>query len=106
MITAGDFNKRIILRKAGGGIDPDGYPIPGAPTDLKVWAMVKPISAREYTQAKATQTENVTRFIIRYRPGIDDSMIVVYKQRNYEIDSVINDNEENKTLTIIGNEVV
>jgi SPP1 family predicted phage head-tail adaptor len=107
MITAGDFNKRITLQKpSSSGVDQDGYPLPGTPLNLAVWAMVKPVSAREYTQAKADQTENIIRFVIRYRKNIDDTWLIFYKQRSFKIESVLNDNEENRTLTIIANEVV
>lgn len=107
--TAGDFNKRIQLQAIGeGGFDADGYPIEAQPVFQALWAMVKPVSAQEYTKEKANQTENITRFVIRYRRNllVDDSMVIVYKGRTFEIESVINDDEQDLTLTIIGREVV
>ncbi|MDO7487041.1 phage head closure protein [Peribacillus frigoritolerans] len=106
MMNAGHFNKRITIQSNNGGVDADGYPIQGTTNVVSVWAMVKPLSAKDYFEAKATQSERTTRFIIRYRTGIEFDMTILYGQRKFEIVSIINDNEENKTLTIIGTEVV
>jgi SPP1 family predicted phage head-tail adaptor len=67
-----------------------------------LWAMIKTIQGREYIAAATTQTEKTTRFIVRYTTGINESMRIVHKDKMYEIVSVINDDEMNKTLTIIG----
>lgn len=106
MFNAGDFNKRIILRyETGGGYDEYGYPIPGQPVDKKIWAKVIPVSAKEYYEAKTLQAENVMRFIVRYRTEIKYDMQIIYKDQTYEIESIINDYEKNKTLTIIGRNI-
>lgn len=71
--------------------------------DVKMlWCMIKTVQGREYIAAAATQTEKTTRFVVRYTTGIDESMRIVHKEKVYEIESVINDDEMNKTLTIIG----
>jgi head-tail adaptor len=64
------------------------------------------MSAREYLASKATQSEHITRFIIRYRPEIDTSYTILYRKQTYEIESVINDGEEDITLTIMAKRVV
>ncbi|MED1419021.1 phage head closure protein [Bacillus smithii] len=75
--------------------------------DVKtVWAMVKTLQGREYYAAATTQNENTVRFVIRYTSGINPDMRIKYKKRTFEILTVINDDELNKTLTIICKEVV
>jgi SPP1 family predicted phage head-tail adaptor len=71
-----------------------------------VWSAIKTMQGREYYEAAATQNENTVRFIIRYTSGIDPSMRIDFKGRTFEIKSVINDDEANKTLTIIAKERV
>lgn len=66
-----------------------------------VWAMIKTTQGREYFAAAATKNENTTRFVIRYTNGVEPNMRILYQNRVYEIESVINDEEMNKTLTII-----
>jgi SPP1 family predicted phage head-tail adaptor len=107
MINAGMFNKRIELQRTEeGGFDEEGYPIEPTVTTWELWAMIKPMEAREYVEAKATHSENITRFVIRYRKGIDSTFRINYKGNIYEIESVINDNELNETLTLMGKLVI
>jgi SPP1 family predicted phage head-tail adaptor len=71
-----------------------------------VWAMIKTVQGREYLAAAATQNENTSRFITRYTSGIHPDMRILFNGRIFEIKSVINDDELNITLTIMGKEVV
>lgn len=106
-MSAGLFNKRITFQRTAHGEDDEGYQVEKTVNVITVWAAVKPVSAKEYLQAKADQMESITRFVIRFRRGlIKDDMTIRYGDRHFEIVSIINDFEENKTLTIIGREVV
>ncbi|WP_371017387.1 phage head closure protein [Pseudalkalibacillus sp. JSM 102089] len=105
-VGAGKYNKRISIQVKGEGKDKDGYPIKDWQDVVKVWANVRTISAKEYFQSKQMKSEKTAQFQFRYREGLHEDMRIVYKDRNYEIESIINDNEENITLTIIGIEVI
>lgn len=72
----------------------------------RAWAMVKTVQGREYFSAAATQNENTIRFIIRYTEGIHSDMRILFKNRIFKIESVLNDDELNKTLTIMCKEDV
>lgn len=76
--------------------------------DVKtVWAMIKTVQGREFIQAAAVQGETTTRFVIRYTKGITSDMRILYDGRTFEISAPpINDDEANKTLTIMAKEVV
>lgn len=43
-----------------------------------VWAGVEPLSAREFMQSQATQSQITARIVIRYRDGLDASMRLVH----------------------------
>jgi SPP1 family predicted phage head-tail adaptor len=74
-------------------------------TEFKtLWAAIKTMQGREYFAAAATHSENTSRFIVRYTEDIDSSMKFLFKGKTHEIISVINDDEANKTLTIIAKE--
>ena len=45
--------------------------------------------------------ELTSRFIIRYMKGITPTMLIKYKGIYYDIKSMTNDNEENRTITMI-----
>lgn len=72
-----------------------------------VWAMIKTIKGTEFVQAASVQGERTVRFVIRYTEGLTNDMRILYDNRTFEIIAPpINDDELNKTLTIIGVEVV
>lgn len=72
-----------------------------------VWAMIKTLQGREFIQAMAVQGETTTRFVIRYTTGITNDMKILYDGRTFDIIAPpINDDEMNKTLTIMAREVV
>lgn len=71
------------------------------------WAMIKTTQGREVIQAAGIQGEITTRFVIRYTAGITNDMRILYQERIFNIIAPpINDDEANKTLTIIGKEVL
>lgn len=74
--------------------------------DVKsVYAMVKTLQGREYFAAAATQSENTTRFVIRYTTGLNSHMRISYSNRIFDIVAPpINDDELFQTLTIITRE--
>lgn len=71
----------------------------------KAWAMIKTLKGSEYLKAAAVRAEKIYRFIIHYTPGITNSMIVKYDKRTFDIiEPPTNDDEMDKTLTIIAKE--
>lgn len=105
--NSGQFRHRITFQKFSSVKDDLGQESDGDWQDVaSAWAMIKTLKGREYFQAAATKTETSSRFIIHYRDGIDSSMRIVYNGRTFDIiEPPINDDEMNKTLTIIANEV-
>lgn len=96
------FNHRITLVdvKPSNSFSPE----PSAEDEeelIDVWADVKTTKGEDYATNLTTETLNVKRFIIRYRPGITNKMKIRYKGQTYDIKSVINDNEANRTLTLV-----
>jgi SPP1 family predicted phage head-tail adaptor len=105
-MNPGLFRHRVTFQSFVETTNENGFPVQDW-TDVKtVWAMIKTVSGREYYEAAATQNENTVRFVIRYTTGINPDMRIKYKDRTFEILSVINDDERNITLTIIAKEVV
>jgi SPP1 family predicted phage head-tail adaptor len=43
-----------------------------------VWAAIEPVSAREFVQSKALQSQISTRIVINYRDGLDAAMRLVH----------------------------
>jgi SPP1 family predicted phage head-tail adaptor len=100
-MNPGKLNKRITFQRFIEGKDADGFPLEEWQDVKTCWAMIKTLKGREYFQSATTQNENSSRFIIRYTTGLHPDMQILYKGRTFEIESIINDDEMNKTLTII-----
>ncbi|EGQ4184523.1 head-tail adaptor protein [Staphylococcus pseudintermedius] len=68
----------------------------------KPWADIKTIRGNEYLGSGLTASEIPVRFIIRYRDGITPKQRIKWKDLDFNIESVQNDNGLNRTLTIYG----
>lgn len=102
---------RITFQQMQEYVDPDTDRVVTDWVDIKsVWCAVKTIKGREYLSAVTSRehVERTYRFIIRHTNGIDDSAQtrIKYKDRFFNMESVLNDDEENLTMTIIGVETV
>lgn len=94
---------RITILRQPGPDDVDEY---GQPLDepipvATVWAAIEPLQGREYFAALSEQANVTTRIRIRYREGIDRTMIVRYKSIDYEIMYVINPKMANVELQLM-----
>lgn len=81
--------------------DEYGQPLDDLIEVTTVWAGIEPLQGRELYAAKAENAEVTTRIPIRYREGIDRTMIVRYKGFEFEILYTINPKFENKELQLI-----
>jgi SPP1 family predicted phage head-tail adaptor len=105
-MNPGLFRHRITFQEFIETTNENGFPVQEWIDVKTAWAMIKTLQGREYYEAATTQNENNVRFVIRYTTGINPDMRINYKERTFEILSVINDDELNKTLTIIAKEVM
>jgi len=98
------FKHRISLVE----LKPNDGPEPGEQEILftKAWAAIKTMKGREYNTAVMAGTEGVSRFIVRYIEGIKASMKIKYKGLTYEIESIENDDENNRTITMIARAIL
>lgn len=106
-MNPGLFRNKIVIQKYVETENPIGDVVKTWTDHLTTWAMIKTVQGREFIQAAAVQGENTTRFVIRYTSGITNDMRILYNGRIFEISAPpINDDEANKTLTIMAKEVV
>lgn len=105
-LNTGDFRNKIIIEQPVTIKDDLGQVIEIDWKELKkAWAMIKTLKGSEYIAASSSQVTLIYRFIIPYTLGITEGMRINLKGRIFDIiEPPINDNEENKTLTIIAME--
>lgn len=73
---------------------------------ITVWASVEPTRGREYQEAQRIRPELTYKVTTRYHKGITPDMLIKYKERIFEIVSIINVRERNEMLEIICTEKI
>lgn len=69
--------------------------------DVKtVWATFAPVRGREYYEAQKIREEVTYKLYCRYLPSVTSDMYIRYKDKLYEITSVIDVDLEHKMLEI------
>ncbi|MED1786151.1 phage head closure protein [Brevibacillus laterosporus] len=72
----------------------------------KVWSSIEPISAKEKLE-RADMEQSIThRIRIRYRKGLTSTMRVIYKDRLFSVESIIDPTERQKELELICEELL
>lgn len=105
-MNPGIFKHRIVIQKSVIVTDDIGQQTDQWQDFITIKAMIKTISGKEYFSTAYEQADRTYRFVIRYRDGITPKMIIRYDERVFNIESVINDDELDKTLTIIAKELI
>ncbi|WP_042393521.1 MULTISPECIES: phage head closure protein [Clostridium] len=73
---------------------------------VTTWASINPISGREYYQAETINSDLTHKVRLRYRKGITPDMRILYKDRIFNIVSVINEYEKNAILQLMCRELM
>lgn len=81
-------------------------PVPDWVDWMQVWASIEPIGGREYWAKHQTQSVVTHRLRMHYIPGVVPTMRIVYGDRIFEIESVIDWEERNEYLQLMCKEVV
>lgn len=101
------LDKRITILRPRGPDDPPpdrdeyGQPIDSPVEVCTVWAAIEPLRGQEFFAAMTEGANVTTRIRVRYRDGIDRTMIVRYKSAEFEIMYTINPNFSNTELQLM-----
>ncbi|MGA9851845.1 MAG: phage head closure protein [Gammaproteobacteria bacterium] len=103
---SGEMKRWITVQQTASSQNARGEEIPTWTTFACVWAKIVPLSGREFLaaqQVEATLTHTIT---IRYLAGLDPTMRIVYNGRYFDINQVININEEDRQMSLLCTERV
>ncbi|MFV0283721.1 MAG: phage head closure protein [Castellaniella sp.] len=91
-MKAGQLNRRIEIQEKQGGLDEYGEPIPGQWTTIHtVWASIRLLSGMTAVKSNIEVSVINASVRIRYLPGITAAMRIVYDNKYYDIQAVLND---------------
>jgi SPP1 family predicted phage head-tail adaptor len=102
----GRLRHRIVIEESLTSRDSFGAEVSERVQFAVVWADLSPITGKEYLGFKQINSETTTKITTRYLAGVTTEMRVVFGDRTYEIDSIINPEEKNISLILMCREVV
>jgi len=104
-MSIGEMRHRITLQRFSATINENGYEIQEWLNVKTVWALVSNLSGTDYFQAAQIQAKNTVKFTIRYLPGIDPAMRILFGDKVYSISAIDNHKYRNRYLEIKAMEV-
>lgn len=100
-MRAGTLRHRVEIQALTVTEDDIGNQIYEWQTIATVCASIEPLKGREYWAAAQIQAETTVKVTIRYLAGITPSCRVVFKDRVFDIQSIINVEERNRELVLM-----
>ena len=94
----GSLKHRITFQILFTDINENGFEVSEWQDYKTVWAKVLNLSGKEYFEAATINKEKTVKFIIRFIKDIDESMIIDFEGRKYNITDINNIRYENKSL--------
>jgi len=105
-MRSGNLKKKITFQDYTETSNDFGEIAKGYTAFKTVFASVTPLAGKEYFSSKQVNAEVSHKIECRYFNGVVPSMQIVYGTRVFQIESVINIREANKTLQIMATEVL
>ncbi|MEC0282430.1 phage head closure protein [Terribacillus saccharophilus] len=106
-MNPGRLDQRIAFTETGYEEDDDGFGVEKEVEFTKAWAELKTLRDRSFYAAAQTNNEDNLQFLIRYRKDIarrDEQgtrMGLRWRNRDYEIVSLTDDDGKKKIITIV-----
>lgn len=104
-MQAGRLRQRVRIQEPVDAQNGLGEMIRAWSTVATVWAAVEPLRGREFFDAEQVQAEISHRVRLRYRPGVDATMRVLFGSRVFQIQSVIDVDERRRELQLMCREM-
>lgn len=103
MSLASRLKQRISILKPPGPEDVDeaGQPLDDYIPFVEAWSSIEPLSGRTLATAQQVSVEVTTRIVLRYREGIDRSMVARYQGIEFEFLYIIHKDYAKKELHIM-----
>lgn len=92
MLHAGKLRHRVIIQSRAQTQDEETGALTVEWEDFAtVWASIEPLSAREFIQSSAVQSDISVRIVIRYLEGVNATMRVLHRGKIYNVRGALTD---------------
>ncbi|QJD87898.1 phage head closure protein [Cohnella herbarum] len=98
------MDKRVTIYRPTEETDEANQPLDELIAVATLWAAIEPLRGREYAAALQQNAEVNTRIRIRFREGIDRTMVVKYGDHVFEILYVLHSEFGKKELQLMSKE--
>ena len=95
MIAAGSLRHRVTIQRPAKVQDAYGSLVNGWNDVATVWAAVRASSAREFVESRNYQNEITGTITIRYRNDIDAKCRIIWRDKIYNIEGMLEDPDSN-----------
>jgi len=100
MYNSGQLNKRVqVMERTRISDGVGGYEDALTPK-FTVWANIHPLTGREYWSNQQTEAQVSHRIVIRYRPDINQSYVISYNGKIFDIQYFLNVEEGNRFIEL------
>ena len=100
-LAAGKLRHRVTLEEKQTVVNSFGESQDEWVHVANVWAAIEPLSAREYVQAEAMQSNVAARITIRWRPDLKASMRIVHGDTIYNPAGILADLDSGREYVTI-----
>lgn len=104
-MKAEELKHRITFQIFTKAVNENGFEVETWIDFKTLWAAVTNLHGREYFAAATVKAENTVKFTIRYIEGINESMRILFQEKQYNITSIDNIMYANKFIEIKALEV-
>lgn len=101
MVNIGTLDKRISIKKLIDVENDSGFLEQTLKEVANCWARIEPLRGREYYEAKQLTSADNVKITIRFRTGLDNSMVVEYAGKEYEIVNIVDPYMKHKMLELM-----
>jgi len=84
-MKAGNLRHLVSFEKYVETFNEYGEPVKTYQEFMKGWAEIRPLLGQEQFNEKEYHTLQTHRIQVRYRPGLEQTMRIVYKNRKFEL---------------------
>ena len=110
MIDPGKMRHRILFQAFNGDVDDLGDIRDDDPANWRnvrtVWAAIDPVSGREFYAAEQSQSQVTHKIRCRYFPGAETAQRILFRDRVFQIISILDWEERHESFLIIAKELV
>jgi SPP1 family predicted phage head-tail adaptor len=104
-LLAGKLRHQITLQILSGAQDSTGGFSSSYQNVATVWASIEAVIAKDNLAANEFVSQVTHKITIRYMDGVTSAMRVVFKERDFQVQGVLNPDERTKLLILLAVEI-